>query len=247
MSVKYWKLVAQQDTCLAGLDFHLKLVKQSETQLGDARNKLEKVQAQKESQMGALKKEKTGSEKKLRLCERSTEDLVRDIKRKEVNIKEGETELGKVEGELDKMMTKFAKIKAEFTRALAREETLTSERDDLKQSLNLSQNAGTGNFQKARDLEALNKKNVLSINKLVVKNAHSLRRIHELEKNLLETQDLVRKPNDAHNAYTLIDEVQEEPPKNDIIEEPYIKSKESDEAPPLEIKENNYLQGHAEF
>ena len=250
--VKCWKLVGQQDTCLAGLDFHQKLVKQSEAQLSDARNKLESVQTQKESEIGALKKEKTGSENKLRLCEKSRDDLVRDIKVKEDKIETYETELRKVKGELNDMMTKFAKIKAEYTSTLAREKTLTSEKDDLKNSLSLSQNAGTGHLQKDQDLEALNKTNMIRIRYLEEKNEFSLSRIQQLETNLLGKKDFVGNSNDELIddeliSDKLINKTQEEQPKEDIMEKPSVKSKESDKPPNLETKEENYLKGHGEF
>ena len=244
--------MGQQDTCLAGMDLHLELVKQSEAQLADARNKLESVQTEKESEIGALMKVKTGSENKLRLCERSTEDLVRDIKVKEDKITKHETELRKENSELNDMMTNFAKIKAEYTRTLARQETLTNERDDLKKSLSLSQNAGTGNLQKDRDLEAVDKINMIRIQNLEEKNEFSLSRIQELENKLLENKDSVRTSNDELNTDKLISDIlinktQGEQPKEDTVDKPSLKRKESEEPPHIETKDKNYLKGHAEF
>ena len=191
VSVKYWKLVDKQDTCLAGLDFHMKLVKQSEVQLSDARKAMLGVQTQKESEMAVLKKEKTGLDKKLRMCERSTEDLVRDIEVKEDKIEEQETELRKVEGELEEIMNKFAKIKAEYTSSLARAETLAKERDSLKESFDISQQKNNDKLKKDQELKNGHKNSLIMIKKLEVKNADNLKIIQKLENALESKKDPV--------------------------------------------------------
>ena len=104
MTVKYWNLKGKQDSCLVGLDKHLKLVKKSEAELGDSEDKLESLRTQNDFEIAALKKQKNSGESKLRMCEKSTADLVKDIEGKEGKIEDSEADMEKVRKDLAEML-----------------------------------------------------------------------------------------------------------------------------------------------
>lgn len=225
MTVKYWNLKGKQDSCLVGLDKHLKLVKKSEAELGDSEDKLESLRTQNDFEIAALKKLKNSGESKLRMCEKSTADLVKDIEGKEGKIEDSEAEMEKVRKDLDEMVAKFTTMKTEYERALSSEKSLIKERDDLKESLSISQKKRHENLQKAQDLGALNDDNLLRIKKLEEQNYENLSKMQDLEEALQEKKDMLDKkvvePKADKDFYQgkLSIKDKDEVPKRDILDQ----------------------------
>lgn len=226
------------------------MVKKSEAELGDTKDKFDSFRTQNDFEVASLKKQKTSSESKLRMCEKSSADLVKNLGVKEEKIEENEAELLKVREDLDELVTKFTTMKKEYERALSSERSITKERDDLKESLSTSQKKRHEHIQKVQDLEALNEDNVMRIKQLEEKNAENLNKMQDLEEALQEKKDMIDKniaePKADKDFYQgkLSIKDKDEPPKRDIldqkVEEAFAKAAV---APPPkamdEIKEKN--------
>lgn len=140
ITVKYWGIKARQDTCLLSLDRQLKLVKNSDEELEETKDRCERQVAEKDMEIGTVKREKITFERKLSVCEQEKEEIKVEQKQIEKENEEvsrdNESVLKQANDDLSELLEKYSKMKKEYERALASETKLRKERDDLKEERN---------------------------------------------------------------------------------------------------------------
>jgi len=137
ITVKYWGIKGRQDTCLLSLDRQLKLVKNSDEELEETKDRCERQLTEKDMEIGTVKREKSSFEGKLSQCEQekgSIEDEQRKIEKENEEVaKDNESVLKQANDDLSELLEKYSKMKKEYERALASETELRNERDGLRE------------------------------------------------------------------------------------------------------------------
>lgn len=137
ITVKYWGIKARQDTCLLSLDRQLKLVKSSDEELDETKDRCERQVAEKDMEIGTVKRDRSSFERRLSVCEQEKTELLNEQKKIEKEneevVKDNENVLKQANNDLNELLEKFSKMKKEYERSLASEAELRKERDDLKE------------------------------------------------------------------------------------------------------------------
>jgi len=137
ITVKYWGIKTRQDNCLLSLDRQLKLVKSSDDELQETKDRCERQMTEKDMEIGLVKRDRTSFERKLGVCEQEKEELVSQQKKIEEEneevAKDNESVLKQANDDLSELVEKYSKMKKEYERALASEVDLRKERDGLKE------------------------------------------------------------------------------------------------------------------
>lgn len=135
LTLKYWRAKEEKDNCYINLDRHIRFIKENEKDSKQSKDTFEKLVHSRETEIGDLKKEKSGAESKLKLCEASGTSKDKEIRTIEASIAEKDLALADKNKDLDEMIEKYGRLKNEYDKVVANEKKLRGENDLLETHL----------------------------------------------------------------------------------------------------------------
>jgi len=220
ITVKYWGIKGRQDTCLLSLDRQLKLVKTSDEELEETKDRCERQLAEKDMEIGTVKRDKSSFERKLSLCEQEKgeiEDEQRKIEKENEEVaKDNESVLKQANDDLSDLLEKYSKMKKEYERALESETELRNERDSLREERKTLE----------EELEATKDKSA----KMLIKAKQYKAEMEEAKEEMLKQKEIavkeennkeknVKPEDDKHFYEKKVIQSDDNEPKRDIIDQ----------------------------
>lgn len=135
LTLKYWRAKEEKDNCYINLDRHIKFIKENEKDSKQSKDTFEKLVHSRETEISDLKKDKSGAESKLKLCESSGSSKDKELRTIQASLADKDLALADKNKDLDEMIEKYGRLKNEYDKVVANEKKLRGENDLLETHL----------------------------------------------------------------------------------------------------------------